>query len=427
MDAKTLLTEAEMRAERIVALVRLAVSVLGGLLFYAAVLRTPLGSQTRLAAQIPFVLVFFAGYFAVGLMSFGLARPERFRAWMPWAFTTCDLGFWFVNLAAVVDNVGLPSNQIFLSPPIWIAPFVLALAALHYNTWLQVYATAFVVLSLITIVFVAPWGPAGAARLEGDLNFLLDPRANALRLSVLVFAGVVLIVAVVGARGLLNRAIAETVRRANLTRYLPPQLADRMADAGEDALRAGREQDAAILFVDIRGFTARAEGMDPKSLNRFLAAFRHVITKTADRWDGVVDKFVGDSAMVVFGVPEPGLHDAAKALACAGAILDALGAWNAERGATGDDAVRVGIGVHWGPVFCGAVGNTDRLEFTVLGDTVNVASRLEAETKRAGYPLIASAALLAAAGVDPSDGVWVEIPETAIRGHQGNVRHYGKA
>lgn len=417
-----------MRAERIVALVRLAVSILGALLFYAAVVRTPLGSQARLAAQIPVLLVFFAGYFVVGLVSFGLAQPGRFRAWMPWAFTTCDLGFWFVNLATAVDNVGLPSEQIFLSPTIWFAPLVLALAALHYNTWLQVYATAFVLFSLVTIIFVAPWGPTGAARLEGGLNFLLDPHANGVRLSMLIFAGVVLIVTVVGARGLLNRAIAETVRRANLTRYLPPQLADRMADAGEDALRAGREQDAAILFVDIRGFTARAEGMDPKSLSGFLSAFRQVITHTADRWNGVVDKFVGDSAMVVFGVPEPGPRDAADALSCAGAILEALAAWNAERGATGDDAVRVGIGVHWGPVFCGAVGDADRLEFTVLGDTVNVASRLEAETKRAGYRLVASAALLSAAGVDlAKDDGWAEIPEATIRGHEGDVRHYGRA
>ena len=143
---------------------------------------------------------------------------------------------------------------------------------------------------------------------------------------------------------------------------------------------------------------------------------------------GVVDKFIGDSAMVVFGVPEPGPRDAANALDGARAKLAGVVSWNGERGATGDDAVRIGVGVHWGRVFRGAVGDTSRLEFTMLGDTVNVAARLEEATKRAGFPLVVSDALLMAAGLDPTaeDG-WVALPDTAIRGRDGDVRHYGRS
>ena len=139
-----------------------------------------------------------------------------------------------------------------------------------------------------------------------------------------------------------------------------------------------------------------------------------------------MDKFVGDSAMVVFGVPEPGPHDAANALDGARAILNAVASWNDERGAASDDAVRIGVGLHWGEVFCGAVGDASRLEFTVLGDTVNVAARLEEATKRAGLPLVVSEKLLTAAGVDATarDG-WIEQPDTTIRGRYGDVHHYG--
>ena len=190
----------------------------------------------------------------------------------------------------------------------------------------------------------------------------------------------------------------------------------------------GRQQDAAVLFVDIRDFTARAEQMEPEAISRFLAEFRRVVTHAVEERGGVVDKFVGDSAMVVFGVPEAGVHDAANALDGARAILNAVASWNDERAATGDDAVRIGVGVHWGQVFCGAVGDASRLEFTVLGDTVNVAARLEEATKRADLPLVVSEELLTAAGVDPAaqDG-WVELPDTTIRGRHGDVRHYGKS
>lgn len=168
--------------------------------------------------------------------------------------------------------------------------------------------------------------------------------------------------------------------------------------------------------------------MEPEALCCFLADIRHVVARAVDGWDGVVDKFIGDSAMVVFGVPEPGPRDAANALDGARAKLAGVVSWNGERGATGDDAVRIGVGVHWGRVFRGAVGDTSRLEFTMLGDTVNVAARLEEATKRAGFPLVVSDALLMAAGLDPTaeDG-WVALPDTAIRGRDGDVRHYGRS
>ena len=427
MDANELLAEAEMRAERIVAFVRLAIPMLGGMLTYATVIRSPIASESRVAEQVPFVIAFYVGYFAVGLISLALARPERFRGWMPWAFTTCDLGFWFALLAASVGNFGLLSNQIVLSPAIWVAPFVLILAALHYNTWLQAYATAFVVTSLLALAIFTPSNAGSAVSARGELDFLFQTNANVLRLGILVLVGLALIVTVARARGLLNRAVAETVRRANLTRYLPPQLVGRMAETSEETMRTGRQQDAAVLFVDIRDFTARAEGMEPVALSHFLADFRRVVTRAVDEWGGVVDKFVGDSAMIVFGVPEPSMRDASNALNAGRAILDAVASWNNERGAVGDDGVRIGVGVHWGRVFCGAVGDASRLEFTVLGDTVNVAARLEEATKKASLPLVVSEALLTAAGVDPiAEAGWIALPDTAIRGRDGDVRHYGR-
>lgn len=223
----------------------------------------------------------------------------------------------------------------------------------------------------------------------------------------------------------------ERERRLNLGRYLPSQISDWLAENPADVVRAGKRQDVAILFTDIRGFTRRAETLDPASLGQFVGEFRQQVAAAADAHGGVIDKFIGDAAMVVFGIPqshgpEPHGRTAGDALACARALLANIEDWNRGRTAAGQDEVRIGIGVHWGPVFCGAIGDAVRLEYTVLGDTVNVAARLQDETKSAGYPLVVSEAVLAAAG--PAEGAlsgWQPLPPKSLRGRDGEMVLYG--
>src|SRR4029077_12413472 len=169
---------------------------------------------------------------------------------------------------------------------------------------------------------------------------------------------------------------------------LPAEIAGQLAESGLAALRGGRRQAVAVMFVDIRGFTRRAETMDPAATGRLLADFRRFVVATATRCEGVVDKFVGDSAMRVFGLPAPRPDDARRALTCALALLAGTpGECARDLDATGGrEALELGIGLHAGDAFCGAVGDETRLEFTVLGDTVNVAARLEQETKAGGRP-----------------------------------------
>jgi adenylate cyclase len=241
-----------------------------------------------------------------------------------------------------------------------------------------------------------------------------------------LLAGLVLVLAAARARALLRRAIDEERRRTNLTRYLPPEIAGWLAETSVEELRRGRRQAVAVLFTDIRGFTERAEAMAPEDLGRFVAEFRRRVSLAAGRHGGVIDEFVGDSAMVVFGVPTPGPADARDALRCARGLLAEVAGWNTSRAAAGLEPVRIGVGVHCGEVFCGAVGDEGRLEFTVLGDTVNVAARLEQATKAAGFALIASRELLDAAGEDAaSEPGWTPLPVAPLRGRHAPVRLFG--
>jgi adenylate cyclase len=126
------------------------------------------------------------------------------------------------------------------------------------------------------------------------------------------------------------------------------------------------------------------------TLNVYLSALVEVI----DRHEGTVNKFIGDSVMATFGTPHPGSHDAASALACGHAMLAALHDWNAERTASGQPPLQAGIGLHFGPVVLGEIGDERRVEFAVLGDTVNTASRLEGLTRELGAAMAASQALV---------------------------------
>src|SRR5690606_37992761 len=134
---------------------------------------------------------------------------------------------------------------------------------------------------------------------------------------------------------------------------------------------------ASVVIAFLRGLHARLEA----------AVFEH---------EGTLDKFLGDGVMATFGTPEPGPRDAVNALAAGRAMLATIADWNVERQAAGEPPVRLSIGIHYGEAVLGNIGTDRRLEFAVLGDVVNVASRLETLTRKLGCRLAASAELIAA-------------------------------
>ncbi len=136
---------------------------------------------------------------------------------------------------------------------------------------------------------------------------------------------------------------------------------------------------------------------------------------------GTVDKFIGDAIMAVFGSPIQRADDALRAVRCAVDILDAATEWSLEREQSGRTSVAVGIGAHYGEVFAGALGGEELLEYTVIGDTVNVAERLERLSREVGSPIVVSAALLQAAGRTDESAKWRCLPAQQLKGHRTPV------
>jgi adenylate cyclase len=126
------------------------------------------------------------------------------------------------------------------------------------------------------------------------------------------------------------------------------------------------------------------------------------------RYGGCLEKFIGDALLATFGVPDTGTRDATDALSCARGMLAALDAWNAERASSGLRPMRMGLGLHYGPVVAGDIGSRRSMAFATVGDTTNVTSRLQALTRDLGATIVASGALIAAVEREGADVALLE-------------------
>jgi class 3 adenylate cyclase len=185
-----------------------------------------------------------------------------------------------------------------------------------------------------------------------------------------------------------------------LASFLPPEVAE-LVEASPSALSLREELEATILFSDIRGFSSLAERLPPRQVaevvGRHLAAMVEVVTSHG----GVLDKFAGDAVMAVFGAPRPTADHARRALACAAAMQRRQLALNAEAEHAGLPTFQIGIGVNTGTVVAGTLGGAGRLDYTVLGDAVNVAQRLQSEA--VGGEVLASAVTVQQSGTDRAE------------------------
>jgi len=207
-------------------------------------------------------------------------------------------------------------------------------------------------------------------------------------LLLLIVAGI-LAAAVRRARSLALRQVRAEAERTQLARYFSPNLVDELANA-DRAVGAIRRSEIAVLFADIVGFTRLSEAIGPEETIALLREFHVRMQAAVFAHRGTLDKYLGDGLMATFGTPLTGPRDAANALAGAREMAAAVARWNDERRAAGDAAIEIGIGVHWGAVVLGDIGGENRLEFATIGDTVNVASRLEALTRELGVEIVAS-------------------------------------
>jgi adenylate cyclase len=254
-----------------------------------------------------------------------------------------------------------------------------------------------------------------AYRAEG----LLLPLASALLLAAALYVGTTVWGYVVEGRS--RRSLARLFGS-----YVPPELVEEMArDPARYDMRA-ENRELTMMFCDMRDFTRVAERLSPEDVRGLVNAFFSTMTAAIRAQRGTLDKYIGDAIMAFWGAPLADPAHAAHATRAALAMTQRLAALNAERRARGQGEIGMGIGLNTGTVCVGDMGSSMRRSYTVMGDAVNVAARIEALTRHYGVAILAGEATRQAAGdAIPGDAApgwrWVEVDRVRVKGKSGSV------
>jgi adenylate cyclase len=308
------------------------------------------------------------------------ARYDVLAAWSGYTIAALDMPmvFWLVRASASATLAGSEpglADSVLMMLPLAYAGFVV-MASLALDTW----QTVIVAVVAITLQVIA------LSDSGHDMTFLT-----------MVTAFTTLIAAVcVYWREQSVRLVRETTveqsRRERLGRYFSPQVAA-LVEAGSLASAAERRE-VTVLFADLRDFTRLAERLDSRQVVALLNRFHSAMVAVVFAHGGTLDKYLGDGLMAYFGAPVAQHDQAMRAVRCALDMQEALAALN--RGEA--ETLRMGVGVHTGTALVGDIGADSRREFTVIGDAVNVASRVEQLTKQYEAPVLVSGQAVAAVG-----------------------------
>jgi adenylate cyclase len=224
----------------------------------------------------------------------------------------------------------------------------------------------------------------------------------------------VLIAAMIG--GLATEGREKTYLKTVFGQYVSGPVVERILQDPARARLGGERKVLSVLFSDIRGFSQFSEEMAPEELAAFLGEYLTPMTELVLASGGTLDKYIGDAVMAIWGAPIDDDAHAAKACEVALKMQEELVALNATWKAANKPRIAIGIGLNTGPMAVGNMGSAARFDYTVLGDQVNLASRLEALTKEYGLGILAGEATVAAAG----DGfVFREIDLVRVKGRAG--------
>jgi len=197
----------------------------------------------------------------------------------------------------------------------------------------------------------------------------------------------------IGTMLVLEDITAEKRVKTTMARYMSQEVADQLLAGGEDQL-GGKDQEIAILFSDIRSFTTLSEALGARGTVNMLNSYFGEMVDVIFRHKGILDKYIGDAIMALFGAPFQAEDDADRAVLTAQGMLIELEKLNARRAEEGLMAIHIGVGIAMGRVIVGNIGSPKRMEYTVIGDSVNLASRLEGATKYYGAGILVSESLV---------------------------------
>ena len=408
---------AEVEAEALIGIARMLVATILGLAAFVLIQRGGMPTDPNTQLEVYHSLIVLGSYFTLGLISVSIVKLGLYRTWIAWILAVSEVFLIALNIYSDVISAGASSFAALSSPAGYLLGVFLVLQTLRYRLIFQITTSMLLVGAVVALLLFAPG--AGSVPDAQTLAYLTSNYSgipNFVRVIMLTLVIGIAALSVWRGRKLLHDIANEVEVRANQKRFLPGELSDQMTNADISRLRAGRLANLVIMFVDIRGFTTLSESFQPAEISSFLSEYRSRITRVVTAHNGVVDKFIGDGALIVFGLDEDLPAAAANALAAGKEALAELDRWNDLRTARSLPPISVVIAVHAGEVMVGAIGDEERLEFSVIGAPVNEASRLEAVAKAESAVMVVSEQVLSnALGADGTSG-WQSLGDVALRG-----------
>ncbi|MDH3231884.1 MAG: adenylate/guanylate cyclase domain-containing protein [Alphaproteobacteria bacterium] len=368
-------------SERLIGWIQLCVVMTFGALYIV--------SPKTFTAQAEIVPVPYAlaAYLMFTVLRLVLAYRGRLADWFLTVSVIADMGLLLGLIWSFHIQYGQPPSFYLKAPTLLYVFIFIALRALRFEARYVLIAGFVSALGwgflIAYVVFSQPEDPMITTNYVTYLtsnSILLGAEFDKI-VSILVVTGI-LALAILRARRLLVRAVVEQAAARDLSRFFAPEIAERIKGADHEIHAGeGEARDAAILTTDIRGFTKYAEALPARTVIGLLTEYQSRVVPVIRKHGGSVDKFLGDGILATFGAAAPSESYAADALRAADEVIAVTDAWAAERTSAGETPLIVAASVTTGRVVFGAIGDEERLEYTVIGDPVNLAAKLDKHSK----------------------------------------------
>jgi len=335
-------------------------------------------------APVPITLAVYALFTALRL---ALAYRGALRAWFLAISVVIDIAVLMITIWSFHLQYDQPPTLYLKAPTLLYVFIIVALRALRFDPRWVILAGSSAAVGWLVLLLYALYGEPMPAILthsyvEYATSLKLLVGAEVDKIVSIVVVTAVLALVLVRARRLLVRSAADEAATMELSRFFAPDVAETIIDSDE-AIRpgVGVSRTAAVMFIDLRNFTALSSTMEPTSLVAMLGEYQALVVPIIRSHRGSIITYLGDGIMATFGATRANDTCAADALAATEELITALGAWAERRRVKSLEGPEAGIGVAWGTVIYGAIGTEGRLEYAVIGGPVSRAAKLQAMTK----------------------------------------------
>lgn len=383
-------------SEILIGWVQLAIVATFAVLYFIS--PKPSDTTVRFAAEP----VFLSVYIAFTLLRLWLAYARRLPDWLLYVSVVMDMALLLALIWSIHIKYGQPASFYLKVPTLLYAFIFIALRALRYEVrYVAVAGITAAVGWLLMVGYVVTIDPNDPMVTRNYVQYMTSNSvllgAEFDKVISMLMVTAVLCVAIARARRLLVNSVVESAAAEDLSRFVPSTVAKQVKSSEQRIdVGYGEVREATILFTDLEGFTTISESLAPEELIAILNAYFKVVTEPIERHGGVINQFQGDAILATFNVPEELPDHAAQAVQAALEIQEAL----KDRRFGPDIALKSRVGINSGVVIGGLVGTDERLGYTVHGDEVNLAARLEQLNKEYGTRIIVSDRTRVLAGPD---------------------------